>query len=94
VLVVRAVCPPAAGPLEHYAAAFDELFSRPAQRRGFHEYLTGLLAPRDRNKTLTGLAGSEPVEGTQHAAVQRLQYFLSQPTWTLTRSTAGDWNCW
>jgi hypothetical protein len=81
VLVVRAVCPPAAGPLEDYAAGFDELFSRLAQRRGFREYLTGLLTPRDRNKTLTGLAGAVPVEGAQHAAVQRLQYFLSQSTW-------------
>jgi SRSO17 transposase len=57
------------------------LFCRLAQRRGFREYLIGLLAPRDRNKTLTGLAGSEPVAGAQHAAVQRLQYFLSQSTW-------------
>src|SRR3954454_18440873 len=81
VLVGRAVCPPAAGLWEDYAAGFDELFSRLAQRRGFREYLTGLLAPRDRNKTLTGLAGAEPVEGAQHAAVQRLQYFLSQSTW-------------
>jgi hypothetical protein len=81
VVVVRAVCPPAAGPLEDYAACFDELFSRLAQRRGFREYLTGLLGPRDRNKTLTGLAGAEPVKGAQHAAVQRLQYFLSQSTW-------------
>ncbi|GIG91108.1 IS701 family transposase [Plantactinospora endophytica] len=67
--------------MEDYAASFDELFSRLAQRRGFREYLTGLLPPRDRNKTLTGLAGSEPVAGAQHAAVQRLQYFLSQSTW-------------
>ena len=59
--MVRAVCPPAAGPLEDYAACFDELFSRLAQRRGFREYLTGLLAPRDRNKALTGLA--EPIAG-------------------------------
>jgi SRSO17 transposase len=81
VLVVRAVCPPAAGPLEDYAVCFDESFSRLAQRRGFREYLTGLLAPRDRNKTLTGLAGAEPVTGAQHAAVQRLQYFVSQSTW-------------
>jgi SRSO17 transposase len=79
--VVRAVCPPAAGPLEDYVACFDELFSRLAQRRGFRQYLTGLLAPRDRNKTLTGLAGAEPVVGAQHAAVQRLQYFLSQSAW-------------
>ncbi|MBP2325873.1 SRSO17 transposase [Kibdelosporangium banguiense] len=67
--------------MEDYAALFDELFSRLAQRRGFREYLTGLLAPRDRNKTLTGLAGTEPVVGAQHAAVQRLQYFLSESTW-------------
>ncbi|WP_457784971.1 hypothetical protein, partial [Streptomyces mirabilis] len=32
----------------------------------------GLLLPRDRNKTLTCLAGAEPVAGAQHAAVQRL----------------------
>ncbi|GIG98235.1 hypothetical protein Pma05_48080 [Plantactinospora mayteni] len=75
------MCPPAAGPLEDYAACFDELFSRLTQRRGFRDYLTGLLAPRDRNKTLTGLAGSEPVKGAQHAPVQRLQHFLSQSTW-------------
>src|SRR6266516_1723751 len=77
----RRPCPAAPGPLEGYAARFDELFSRLAQRRGFREYLTGLLAPRDRNKTLTGLAGAEPVAGAQHAAVQRLQYFLSESTW-------------
>jgi SRSO17 transposase len=67
--------------LEDYAARFDGLFSRLAQRRGFREYLTGLLAPRDRNKTLTCLAGAEPVVGAQHAAAQRLQYFLSESTW-------------
>jgi len=40
-----------------------------------------LLAPRDRNKTLTALAGAEPVAGAQHAAVQRLQFFLSESRW-------------
>ena len=74
-------CPPAPGPLEDYCVHFDELFRTPAQRRGFREYLTGLLAPRDRNKTLTALAGAEPVAGAQHAAVQRLQYFLSEARW-------------
>jgi hypothetical protein len=34
-----------------------------AQRRGFREYLAGLLAPQERNKTLTALAGAEPVTG-------------------------------
>ena len=74
-------CPAAPGPLEEYAARFDDLFSRLAQRRGFREYLAGLLAPRDRNKTLTALAGAEPVAGAQHPAVQRLQFFLSESRW-------------
>ena len=49
-----------------------------AQRRGFREYLAGLLAPRERNKTLTALAGAEPVTGFKLPAVQRLQFFLSE----------------
>ncbi|MFD7055854.1 transposase [Streptomyces mirabilis] len=77
----RLPCPPAPGPLEAYAARFDDLFGTLAQRRGFREYLAGLLLPRDRNKTLTCLAGAEPVAGAQHAAVQRLQFFLSESAW-------------
>jgi hypothetical protein len=60
---------------------FDDLFTHVAQRRGFREYLAGLLAPRERNKTLTALAGAEPVAGAQHPAVQRLQFFLSESRW-------------
>src|SRR5438445_10799120 len=74
-------CPPAPGPLEGDAARFDDLFTRVTQRRGFREYLAGLLAPRDRNKTLTALAGAEPAAGAQHPAVQRLQFFLSESRW-------------
>jgi hypothetical protein len=77
----RRVCPVAPGPLEGYAARFDDLFGRLAQRRGFREYLAGLLAPRERNKTLTALAGAEPVAGAQHRSVQRLQFFLSESRW-------------
>ncbi|MER7577872.1 hypothetical protein [Streptomyces sp. NPDC126514] len=39
--------------MEEYAARFDDLFFSLAQRRGFREYLTGLLAPRGRHKTIT-----------------------------------------
>ncbi|MFF1605567.1 IS701 family transposase, partial [Streptomyces mirabilis] len=78
----RLSCPPAPGPLEAYAVRFDDLFGTLAQRRGFREYLAGLLLPRDRNKTLTCLVGAEPVVGAQHAAVQRLQFFLSESTWS------------
>jgi hypothetical protein len=77
----RRACPPAPGPLEDYAAHFDPLLARLAQRRGFRAYLEGVLLPRDRNKTLTSLAGAEPVVGAQHAAVQGLQWFLSEATW-------------
>ena len=84
----RQPCPAAPGPLEEYAARFDDLFGRLAQRRGFREYLVGLLAPRDRNKTLTALAGAEPVTGAQHPAVQRLQFFLSESRWDPERVNA------
>jgi|SRR5882724_5299519 len=49
--------PAAPGPLGEYAARFDDLLGRLAQRRGFREYLAGLWEPRDRNKTLIALAG-------------------------------------
>jgi SRSO17 transposase len=67
--------------LEDYAQRFDVLFSSLAQRRGMRDYLQGLLLPRDRNKTLTGLAGAEPITGAQHREVQRLQWFLSESAW-------------
>src|SRR6266480_5746240 len=77
----RLSCPPAPGPLEAYAAQFDPLLGSLAQRRGLRAYLQGLLLPRDRNKTLTCLAGAEPVVGAQHGAVQGLQFFLSESPW-------------
>src|SRR5215207_9655640 len=80
-MTARRPCPPAPGPLEDYAQRFDARFSSLAQRRGFRDYLQGLLLPRDRNKTLTGLAGAEPITGAQHREVQRLQWFLSESAW-------------
>src|SRR5918995_538043 len=77
----RLPSPPAPGPLEDYATGFDPLFRSLAQRRGFREYLQGLLGPRERNKTLTALAGTEPIVGAQHPDAQRLQFFLSESTW-------------
>jgi hypothetical protein len=77
----RLPCPPAPGPLEAYAAQFDDRFGTLAQRRGFREYLQGVLLPRDRHKTLTGLVGTEPVVGAQAPSVQRLQFFVSESPW-------------
>src|SRR5271155_4363356 len=81
VMTGRRPCPAVPGPLGGYAVRFDDLFGRLAQRGGFREYLAGLLTPRDRNKTLTALAGAEPVSGAQHRSVQRLQFFLSESRW-------------
>src|SRR6266508_908870 len=80
-MTTRRLCPPAPGPLEGYAERFDVLFSSLAQRRGFRDYLQGLLLPRDRNKTLTGLACAEQYHVPQHHEVQRLQWFLSESAW-------------
>jgi SRSO17 transposase len=77
----RLPCPPAPGPLEAYAEWFDDRLGTLAQRRGFREYLQGLLLPRDRHKTLTGLVGTEPVVGAQAPSVQRLQFFVSESPW-------------
>ena len=71
-MTTRLPCPPAPGPLEEYAAQYDAHLGSLAQRRGFREYLQGLLLPRDRHKTLTGLVGTEPVVGAQAPSVQRL----------------------
>src|SRR5215216_4746802 len=72
---------PAPGPLEDYAQSFDDLFATLAQRQTFRRYLEGLLLPTERNKTLTALANAEPIVGAQDAAVQALQWFLSESTW-------------
>src|SRR5438270_365489 len=81
-MTARQPCPPAPGPLEGFAAPFDALFGSLGQRRSFRHYLSGLLAARDRNKTLTALAGAEPLVQAQNAEVQRLQYFLSEADWS------------
>jgi hypothetical protein len=72
---------PAPGPLEDYSARFDDLFGARAQREGFRRYLEGLLLPAERNKTLTALANTEPVDGAQRKEAQSLQWFLSESGW-------------
>lgn len=54
----RLSCPLAPGPLETDAVQFDSLLHTLAQRQSFPTYLTRLLLPRERLKTLTGLAGA------------------------------------
>lgn len=80
-MTARRICPPAPGPLETFAAQFDPLLGSFGQRRSFRTYLTGLLAPRDRNKTLTALAEAEPGVQAQAGEVQRLQFFVSEASW-------------
>ncbi len=72
---------PAPGPLEDYAARFDDLLGTLTQRQAFRRYLEGLLLPDERNKTLTALANTEPVVGAQRKEAQALQWFLSESSW-------------
>jgi SRSO17 transposase len=69
-------------PLEAYVRHFDELFSKSNQREEFRRYLEGLLLPSERHKTLTGLVNTEPVVGAQQPRAQKLQWFLSESTWS------------
>lgn len=71
----------APAPLEAYAQHFDPLFRKSNQREGFRHYLEGLLLPSERNKTLTGLANTEPLVGAQLPRAQKLQWFLSESIW-------------
>src|SRR5450432_1896084 len=75
-------------PLDQYTCRFDHLFRTHLQRQRFREYLAGLLLPRDRNKTLTALAGAEPIVQAQTGPVQRLQWFLSESRWDAEAVTA------
>lgn len=77
----RVPAAPAPGPLEDYSQRFDDLFAKLNQREALRRYLEGLLLPMERNKTLTALANTEPVVGAQHAAAQKLQWFLSESNW-------------
>src|SRR5215203_7083698 len=72
---------PSPGPLEEYAARFDDLFRARAQREEFRRYLEGLLLLAERNKTLTALANTEPLKGAQRREAQSLQWFLSESGW-------------
>jgi hypothetical protein len=49
--------------LEDYAVRFENPSGALSQRRRFRDYLAGRPAQRDRNKTLTALAGAEPMAG-------------------------------
>jgi hypothetical protein len=72
---------PAPGPLENFVQGFDDLFAKRSQREGFRRYLEGLLLSMERNKTLTGLANTEPMVGAHHPSAQQLQWFLSESNW-------------
>jgi SRSO17 transposase len=77
----RRPCRPAPGPLEADAQRFDMLFSSLASAAASVTTSKACCCPGDRHKTLTGLAGAEPISGAQHREVQRLQWFLSEAAW-------------
>jgi len=61
----RLAVEPGPGPLEEYAARFDDLSSTRGQCEGLRGHLEGLLLPAERNKTLSALASTKPVAGAQ-----------------------------
>jgi hypothetical protein len=71
--------------LEDYLQQFDRSLVSRARHRALRDYVIALLQPRDRNKTLTALAGAEPLVGACHRQVQRLQWFLSESPGTTRR---------
>lgn len=69
----RLSCRPAPGPLENYVAQFDPLFETLAQRQALRTYLSGLLLPRERPKTLAALSGVEQLVHAQEAGAGNLR---------------------
>lgn len=72
---------PAPVPLEVFCQQFDDDFRTVNQRTAFRRYLEGFPLPAERNKTLTALPNAEPISGAHQPGVQRLQWFLSEPSW-------------
>jgi hypothetical protein len=89
----RKAIPTPTGPLEDYAAQFDYLWVKAAQRESFRAYLQGLLLPRDRNKTLTALAGARPIEDAQYSRVQKPSPSSPSPPGIVKPSTPAAWSC-
>ena len=89
----RLSCPPAPGPLEAFAVQFDSLFQTLAQRHGFRTYLSGLLLPRDRSKTLTALVGAEPWVAGPGGPGAAAAVFPVRGGGTPSRSMRSAWRC-
>jgi SRSO17 transposase len=77
----RQIARAAPGLLEQFAQEFDGLFSKVSQREAWRAYLEGLLLPSERNKTLTGLANTEPSVEAQAGRAQKVHWFLSESSW-------------
>lgn len=80
-MTARLPCPPAPAPWRRTRPGSMTCSRRGRSGRGSGTVWLVWLAPRDRNKTLTCLAGAEPVVGAQHRQAQRLQWFVSESSW-------------
>ena len=86
-MAARLTCSALPEPLDDFAVRFDPVLHTPAQRRGFRAYVSGLLLPRDRNKTLTALALVRG--GGARAAQARLEAGHAQLPRRAQRSLVG-----
>jgi hypothetical protein len=85
----RKPVPPTTEAIDTFCAGFDDLFCRRAERQALRQYLIGLLLPRERHKTLTGLASLVP-----GAERQRLHRFVHDAPWdaaALNRRRLAVW---
>src|SRR5260370_4616392 len=87
VMTRRRPSPAAPGPLEGYAARFDDLFTRVAQRRGVGGCPAGLLAPRGPNKTPPAPAAARPVGPAPDPPGPGEPVFRPPPRWASHRAT-------
>ncbi len=62
--------------IDQFCAAFDDLFARYEERTALRQYLSGLLLPREHNKTLVELGAIVP-----GANRQALHHFMHDAPW-------------
>jgi SRSO17 transposase len=67
---------PTAEAIDQFCAPCDPLFPRREEREALRHYLSGLLLPREHNKTVVELAALVP-----GAHRQRLHHFMHDAPW-------------
>jgi hypothetical protein len=89
----RKPIPTVPGPSEEYAAQFDALGVKAAQRGPFRAYLQGLLLPGDRNQTLIAWLGPGPSRMSSILECENSRTSYPSPLGTVEPLTPDPWGC-